>query len=113
MYALIGREMGLLEVIVRNAPNWLDTLGELVIGEGGLAGSRDNEYTFESYEAGFDLFDGISLADVMSNRGIEMQIPDRWEAWEWPSDETSNETLTRKAAQGLNNLLGPEITDNL
>ena len=48
MYALIGREMGLPEVFVRNGPNALDTLGRLVTGEGGQAGSRDNEFTFES-----------------------------------------------------------------
>ena len=102
LYALIGREMGLEEVFVKRGPNALDSIVS------GAAGSRDDEHTFESYEAGFDLFDGVSLADVMENRGIEMQVPDRWAARDWPSHETSDGALFRKAHSKLFEL----ISDN-
>ena len=99
MYALIGREMTIDAAILQWGPNALDSI------EPGAAGSRDDQYTFESYLAGFDLFNDVPLSEVMENRGIEMLPPDRWGAREWPSDEHSDGTLFRKANAELFELI--------
>lgn len=101
MYALIGREMGLLETVLSNAP---DLIG---------AGTPDSASALESYEAGYDLYDGISLQNIMQERGIQMQETDSWADWEWPSSEFSQDGLVRNAANQLDNLLGSELGDNL
>jgi hypothetical protein len=102
LYALIGREMGLTEFLVKRGPN-------IALRMGYGTGSKDGPTTFESYEAGFDLFDGVSLEDVMNDRGRKMMLSDSWDEREWPSHETSSEALDRKAAADLNNLLGEGV----
>jgi hypothetical protein len=93
MYALIGREMTLLEIELRNGPNALG------------AGSPDSPAAFAAYEAGFDLHKGITLQDVMTNRGFSMQEPGSWTEREWPSDEITNESLRRVGENLLNQLI--------
>lgn len=95
MYALIGREMGISETVLRNGPNTKDKLNQL-FGLSNHTGTPDGPAALESYKAGFDLHDGVSLQDVMQNRGIAMQEPDGRSAKEWPSHETTTEGLKRK-----------------
>jgi len=95
MYALIGREMGLSEFELMKAPN-------LPIIQ---FGTPDKEEQFESYRAGFDLFNGESLEEVMKKRGHKMQAPGSWSQKEWPSYEISYEGLERKAEKQLKELI--------
>lgn len=96
MYALIGREMGLPEQMLINAGHLIN-----IISSGGLEGAE----TVESYRAGFDLFNGISLENIMKARGLKMQQPDGWDQWEWPSHEASEGELRRVANQELQELI--------
>jgi hypothetical protein len=93
MYALIGREMGLLETELKYSP---DLLGY---------GSKDDQYVYAAYSGGFDLYNGQTLEAVMQARGHSMQVPGSWTQREWPSDETSQGGLTRKAAQQLETMI--------
>jgi hypothetical protein len=93
MYALIGKEMTLLEVELKNGPN---TLG---------AGTPDSPAALQAYEAGFDLHDGKSLEQTMKDYGNKMQEPGSWAEREWPSEETTNGGLRRKAESQLNQLI--------
>ena len=95
LYALIGREMGLSELELYIGPNI----------PGVAIGAPDTAATRESYRAGFDLYDGDSLADVMRNRGYDMQEPGFWSQKEWPSYETSQGGLTRAGATLLEGLI--------
>ncbi len=97
MYALIGREMGITEIILYNIgdPSW-----------GFANGSADTPRTKESYNVGFDLFNGNSLQSVMQTRGRSMQEPNGYAIKEWPSSEKVNVTFIRRAESKLNALIG-------
>ncbi|MEM1157052.1 MAG: hypothetical protein AAGH72_02240 [Verrucomicrobiota bacterium] len=97
MYGLIGREMGILEVVLKNGPDAKDQLNQL-FGIANDTGTPDSSAALEAYEAGFDLHDGVSLQTIMQNRGIKMQEANGRAAKEWPSHETTTEGLKRKAA---------------
>lgn len=94
LYALIGKEMGLSELELYIGPNtpW-------------AVGAPDSAATRESYRAGFDLYDGDSLEDVMRIRGYDMQEPGSWSQKEWPSYETSQGGLNRAGATLLEGLI--------
>ena len=96
MYALIGKEMGLPERTLINAWHLIN-----IVSSGGL----DSAETVESYRAGFDLFNGTTLENVMQARGLKMHQPDGWDQWEWPSHETSKKKLQRMGDQELQGLI--------
>ena len=93
MYALIGREMTLLEIEIKNGPNTLS------------AGTPDSPAAFAAYEAGFDIYDGKTLEQTMKDRAYNMQEPGSWSEREWPSEEIASQGLIRKAATQLNQLI--------
>jgi len=97
MYALIGREMGIPAVFLSAGGD--PRTNPLVTG------APDTPATKESYRAGFDLHDGVTLQNVMRNRGRKMQEPNNWSRREWPSWETTNEGLTRGQAALLRQLI--------
>lgn len=101
MYALIGREMGLPERMLINAGHMINLITTTPSGTPSL----DSPETVESYRAGFDLFNGVNLENVMKARGLKMHQPDGWDQWEWPSHETSEEHLQRMADQKLQDLI--------
>lgn len=102
MYALIGRCMGLEEAILSNAGDPGNWFGKYVAG---ATGTPDSPAAKESYQAGFDLFDGTSLEDVMISRGEKMQEPNSWAQKEWPSEETSTGKLKRTNEQLLQEII--------
>lgn len=101
MYALIGREMGLPELTLINGGHAANIISSSLRGNPQL----DAPEAVESYRAGFDLFNGISLENVMKARGLKMQQPNGWDQWEWPSHETSEQGLQRIAGQALQGLI--------
>lgn len=56
-------------------------------------GAKDTAEAKESYEAGFDLFNGVPLPTTMAKRGRKMQPPNGWSRKEWPSWETTDKGL--------------------
>ena len=96
MYALIGREMTIPAVILAAAGDPKYKVAN---------GSPDTPAVKESYRAGFDLYDGVTLQNVMKNRGRKMQEPNSWSRKEWPSWETTAEGLTRFGATLLQQLI--------
>lgn len=104
MYALVGREIGLTEIVLRNGPDIKDQINKL-IGDANDIGTPDGPAALESYEAGFDLHDGITLQQVMVSRGLKMQELLSRTSKEWPSSETTTNRLTRKASEELNALI--------
>jgi hypothetical protein len=97
MYALIGREMGIPAVALTGFadPTWNPL----------ATGAPDSPAAIESYHAGYDLHNGVSLEDVMINRGKKMQEPGSWSCKEWPSWETAEQPLTRAQATLLDELI--------
>jgi hypothetical protein len=93
MYALIGREMGLYEWELRTGPN---------IARGG---APDGPEALEAYQAGFDIYNGVTVEDVMRSHGYKMQRNGTWTEREWPSDEATTDSLVRKAQQQLDDLI--------
>jgi hypothetical protein len=104
MYALIGREIGLPEIVIRNGPDTQDEVNQL-LGNPNNTGTPDSPAAFESYEAGFDLFDGISLQQVITTRGKNMQEPGSRAQKEWPSSETTTQGLKREAEAILTEMI--------
>lgn len=68
-------------------------------------GAADSLATKESYRAGFDLYNGVTLQNVMRNRGRKMQEPHSWSSREWPSWEPTTKGLTRLGADLLKKLI--------
>jgi hypothetical protein len=97
MYALIGREMGIPGIVLENAGDPKKNPF--------ATGNPDTPATRESYRAGFDLSDGVTLRDVMRNRGRAMQEPNGWARREWPSWEVSADRLQRVQAAALQQLI--------
>lgn len=96
LYALIGREMGLPERVLISAGHIIN-----MKSSGGL----DSAEAVESYRAGFDLFNGVTLENVMKTRGLKMHEPNGWDQLEWPSHETSEAELERMADEKLQQLI--------
>jgi hypothetical protein len=97
LYALIGMEMTIPEIIVMYAPD--PAINRFATG------SPDNEQTRESYRVGFDLFKGVGLAESLKKRGRKMQSLNSWSRFEWPSWEITNEPLVRSQAAALDALI--------
>jgi hypothetical protein len=96
MYALIGREMGILSRTLINSGHIVNYV---------TSQTHDSAAAVTSYRAGFDLHKGIGLANVMGERGLNMQEPDSWAQREWPSHEHTDSALVRQRADALNRLL--------
>lgn len=97
MYALIGKEMTIPEIVLMNAADPAKNPF--------ATGAPDSEETRESYRAGFDLSGGTSLEIVMKNRGRKMQPPNSWARREWPSWEIATQNLVRGQATKLQELI--------
>lgn len=103
MYGLVGREIGLPEIVIRNGPDTMDAINRFT-GSPNNTGTPDSPAALEAYEAGFDLFDGVSLEQVMATRGRGMQEPNSRVVKEWPSYETTTQGLDRFAKPLLDEL---------
>jgi hypothetical protein len=101
MYALIGQEMGLSELVLIGGGH----AANIITSSIALRPSLDSPEAVEAYRAGFDLFNGLSLDDVMKNRALKMHQSDGWDQWEWPSHETSQDSLDRFAEHELQELI--------
>ena len=97
-----AKRMGLSEVVLSNAGDPGNWFGKYVAG---ATGTADSAAAKESYEAGFDLFYGTTLKDVMINRAEKMQEPDSWAKKEWPSEEKSAGKFKRTNEQLLQEII--------
>jgi hypothetical protein len=104
MYALIGSSMGLDEITLTEGPDAKDELNKL-FGSQNDVGTPDSPAALESYQAGFDLYNGSSLQQVMTAYGFKMQEPGSRTPKEWPSTETTTQGLTREASVQLQALI--------
>ncbi len=96
MYGLIGREMGILEPFLTLGGNIMNLRS---------SGTLDSPEAYASYQAGYDLYRGASLAEVMSRYGNAMHTQDGLDDREWPSNEFSQQSLERRQAEALYQLI--------